>query len=85
MSRNMRQLMTDLCGWHPLRAEEVASLLGKDRKYLRNRHLTAMVQDGTLVFAYPESPNHKGQSYRLPPKQGDDKSSIPAKNRHDMG
>jgi ATP-dependent DNA helicase RecG len=59
-----RQLIADLCQWHELRADELASFLGKDRKYLRNHHLTEMVKTGRLVFLYPESPNHKWQAYK---------------------
>ena len=62
----LRQLIRDLCGWHAMRGEELASSLGKDLKYLRNRHLSAMVQSGELAFQYPESPNHKLQAYKLP-------------------
>lgn len=61
---SLRQLLVYLCQWHELRADELASLLGKDRKYLRNHHLTEMVKTGRLVFAYPESPNHKWQAYK---------------------
>jgi hypothetical protein len=64
----LRQLICDLCGWQPLRGEELATLLGKDLKYLRNKHLSSMVQAGELVFQYPESPNHALQAYKLPPK-----------------
>ena len=39
----LRQLIRDLCGWQALRGEELATLLGKDLKYLRNKHLSAMV------------------------------------------
>ncbi len=61
----LRQLIRDLCGWQPLRGEELATLLGKDLKYLRNKHLSAMVATAELVFQYPESPNHALQAYKL--------------------
>lgn len=64
----LRQLIRDLCGWQALRGEELATLLGKDLKYLRNKHLSAMVQVGKLAFQYPESPNHALQAYKLPDK-----------------
>jgi ATP-dependent DNA helicase RecG len=65
---DLRQLIRDLCKWHPLRGEELATLLHKDLKYLRNKHLTEMVQTGQLAFLYPESPNHALQAYTLPIK-----------------
>ena len=62
----LRQIIRDLCGWRPLRGEELAALLHKDLKYLRNKHLTRMVRAGELAFLYPESPNHALQAYLLP-------------------
>jgi ATP-dependent DNA helicase RecG len=59
----LRQLILDLCSWQALRADELATLLHKDKKYLRNKHLTPMVQAKELSFLYPESPNHKWQAY----------------------
>ena len=67
---SLRQLIVDLCQWHELRADELALLLGKDRKYLRNHHLTEMVKAGRLVFLYPESPNHKWQAYKRAEQEG---------------
>ena len=60
----LRALICDLCGWHPLRGDELATLLGKYLKYLRNQHLSALIQAGALVFLYPESPNHSLQAYK---------------------
>jgi ATP-dependent DNA helicase RecG len=62
----LRALICDLCGWHSLRGEELATLLGKDLKYLRNQHLSTLIQTGELAFLYPESPNHKLQAYQRP-------------------
>ena len=64
----LRQLILDLCGWRALKGEELAAILGKDLKYLRNRYLSAMVRSGALVFQYPESPSHKRQAYKLADK-----------------
>lgn len=65
----LRALIRDLCGWQALRGEELATLLHKDLKYLRNKHLTEMVQTGELAFLFPESPNHALQAYKLPAKK----------------
>lgn len=51
----LRQLICILCSWRSLRGEELATLLGKDLKYLRNKHLTVMVQNGQLGLLYPEA------------------------------
>ncbi|PWB39224.1 MAG: ATP-dependent DNA helicase RecG [Rhodocyclales bacterium] len=68
-TESLRQLIRDLCGWQPLRGEELATLLHKDLKYLRNKHLSEMVQAGDLAFLYPESPNHALQAYTLPTRK----------------
>ena len=65
----MRQLIRDLCEWQPLRGEKLATLLQKDLKYLRNKHLSEMVQAGDLAFLYPESPNLALQAYTLPARK----------------
>ena len=65
-SAGLRWIIRDLCRWRPLRGEELATLLHKDLKYLRNKHLTRMVRAGELAFLYPESPNHALQAYLLP-------------------
>ena len=67
----LRALIRDLCGWQALRGEELATLLHKDLKYLRNKHLTEMVQTGELAFLFPESPNHALQAYKLPARKQD--------------
>lgn len=68
----LRQIIRDLCGWQPLRGEELATLLHKDLKYLRNKHLPKMMQGGELAFLFPESPSHALQAYTLPTmKRGD--------------
>lgn len=68
-TESLRQLIRDLCEWQPLRGEELATLLHKDLKYLRNKHLSEMVQAGDLAFLYPESPNHALQAYTLPARK----------------
>ncbi len=68
----LRQLIRALCGWQPLRGEELAILLHKDLKYLRNKHLSEMIQTGQIAFLYPESPNHALQAYALPTKNMED-------------
>lgn len=65
----LRQLIRALCGWQALRGEELATLLHKDLKYLRNKHLTEMMHGGELTFLFPESPNHALQAYKLPARK----------------
>jgi hypothetical protein len=54
-----------------LRSEELATLLGKDLKYLRNKTLSDMVHSGQLSLRYPESPNQPHQAYVVPTDGGE--------------
>jgi ATP-dependent DNA helicase RecG len=62
----LRELLVALCCWQPLSGEQLATLLGKDRHYLRNKHLIPMVRAGQLRLRYPESANHPHQAYLAP-------------------
>lgn len=62
----LRCLIIRLCAWQPLTGEQLATLLKKDRHYLRNKHLIPMARDGHLVLRYPESAKHPHQAYLVP-------------------
>jgi ATP-dependent DNA helicase RecG len=62
----LRQAIVRLCAWAPLTVEQLATLLGKSRDYLRNKHLIPMVSQGQLRFRYPESAKHPHQAYVAP-------------------
>lgn len=59
----LRDGIRRLCAWAPLTGDQLATLLDKDRHYLRNKHLIPMVRDGLLKFRYPESAKHPNQAY----------------------
>lgn len=62
----LRSGISRLCAWRALRADELATLLQRDRHYLRNKHLIPMVRDGQLALRFPENSNHPRQAYILP-------------------
>lgn len=62
----LRQAIVLLCTWKPLTVDELATLLGKSRNYLRNKHLIPMISSGQLRFRYPESAKHPNQAYVAP-------------------
>ena len=64
-SQALRSGILSLCAWHALTADELATLLQRDRHYLRNKHLIPMVRDGELALRFPENPNHPRQAYTL--------------------
>jgi ATP-dependent DNA helicase RecG len=59
----LHDLIIRLCTWQPLTGEQLATLLKKDRHYLRNKHLTPMIATGELTLRYPESAKHPHQAY----------------------
>ena len=59
----LRSAIVHFCAWRALTVDELATLLGRKRDYLRNKHLIPMVRDGQLRFRYPESAKHPHQAY----------------------
>jgi ATP-dependent DNA helicase RecG len=60
----LRRAIADLCAWRPLSGDDLAGLLGRNRVYLVNEHLSPMIRDGTLAYTLPDQPNHPQQKYR---------------------
>jgi ATP-dependent DNA helicase RecG len=65
-SAALRSGILKLCAWSVLTGDELATLLQRDRHYLRNKHLIPMLRDGQLALRYPDTPNHPDQAYKLP-------------------
>ena len=63
-SKALRNAVLQLCDWQPMTVDELATLLGRERNYLRNKHLADMIKNGDLEFLYPESINHPYQAYK---------------------
>lgn len=59
----LRAAIVRFCAWRALSVDELATLLGRKRDYLRNKHLIPMVREGALRFRYPESAKHPHQAY----------------------
>ena len=59
-----QQIISDLCAWKPLSAEEIAGLIGKTSSYVSQKYLYAMVRDGRLTYLYPAMVKHPGQKYQ---------------------
>lgn len=57
-------LVVDLCRVREFSAEELAALLGRDRKYVMNNYLRPLLQQGRVVYTIPEQPRHPAQRYR---------------------
>jgi ATP-dependent DNA helicase RecG len=58
-----RQLVADLCRGCFLTAEQIASLIGRDRDKTQERFLNPMVEEGLLEMQYPRELKHPNQAY----------------------
>ncbi|MFP4098421.1 MAG: ATP-binding protein [Alphaproteobacteria bacterium] len=66
-----RAVITKLCTWQALSAEQLTEILGKtDKKNLVRTHLNPMVNDGELAYTYPDMVNHPQQKYTVAAKNG---------------
>ena len=64
--RALRDLLLRLCGLHPWTADELADVLGRNRKHLTDRHLSQMVKLGLLTRTR-RSPTDPAQAYTTAP------------------
>lgn len=62
----MKKLIKDLCSYGPLQLGQLARILNRDPKYLRDHYLIKMVRDNELVYQYPSEPAHPQQAYAIP-------------------
>ena len=56
--------VVDLCRLRAWQAEELATLLRRHARYVRNNYLRPLMRDGRLVMTRPEEPNDPEQAYR---------------------
>jgi ATP-dependent DNA helicase RecG len=59
----IKSIIRQLCSLHPLKLSEIASVLGRHPKYVRENYLTAMVESGELEYKFPKNPAHPQQAY----------------------
>jgi len=60
----VKDLIVSFCSLHPLRLSEIAAVLSKNPKYVRENYLNAMIDLGELEHVFPDQPNHPQQAYR---------------------
>ncbi len=66
-SQEVQELIRTLCAWKALRPVEIAHLLGRNQRNIRDRFLTPMVRDGVLHYVFPSNPSHPRQAYKTNP------------------
>jgi ATP-dependent DNA helicase RecG len=60
----VRSVILSLCSEGTFSSEQIASLLNRTRKNIRDRYLGPMVAEGLLELLYPNSPNRPDQAYK---------------------
>lgn len=59
----VRQTIVELCRVRPLRLAELARLLSREPKALRQQYLNSLLDEGQLRYLYPGEPTHPHQAY----------------------
>jgi len=59
-----KNVIARLCAWRPLRAEDIAAILGRGRAYVNRTYLGPMIREGQLEYVHPDQPAHPQQAYR---------------------
>jgi len=60
-----QRVVMEICRLRAWRAEELALLLNRNSRHVRNTYLRPLIRDGLLVMANPEEPNDPQQAYRV--------------------
>ena len=60
-----RDVIVRMCSWGYLTIADLSTLLGRSPLPLRRNYLTPMVKEGILELAFPHTPSHPKQGYRL--------------------
>ena len=61
----LRDALLGVCRQRYYSAEELANITGRNAEYLQKGYLSPMVAEGSLVYRYPDDPNHPQQAYGL--------------------
>ena len=73
----LNQLVLDVCRVRPFTADELATLLARNRKYMQDRVLAPLRSQGALMLTIPDQPHHPDQAYSTPPGTGKDRFVRP--------
>ena len=60
----IKQIIKQLCSSRPFRPSEIALLLQKNQRHIRDYYLTPMVESGELELGFPDNPTYFLQSYQ---------------------
>ena len=61
----IKQVIKQLCASRPFKPGEIALLLKRNHRYVRDYFLAPMVESGELELVFPENPAHPQQAYQV--------------------
>lgn len=67
----VQNVVVELCRLQPRSAEELALLLARNSRHVRNSYLRPLTRDGRLVMTNPDEPNDPQQAYRAVGEHGE--------------
>lgn len=57
-------MIVEICRQRAWQADELAALVRRHPRYVRNNYLRPLMRDGRLVMTNPQEPNDPQQAYR---------------------
>lgn len=60
----VKEIIKKLCSLKPFKPQEIADILKRNQKYVRDTYLTPMVEASELELIFPNTPAHPQQAYR---------------------
>lgn len=76
----LRSVLRELCALRSFTPAELGRLVGMRPDRLVERHLSPMVEEGSLSRVHPDHPTHPEQAYRAVARIHPDPSSVPEKD-----
>ena len=60
----VQTVIVELCKLQPMRLEQIADLLKRNKNYIQDNYLNPLIKQGILEYVYPNNPTHPQQAYR---------------------
>lgn len=63
--KDMKEIILQLCSWKELSNTELAKILNRNDKYLKNNYLKPLVKERKIAYTIPEMITHPYQKYKV--------------------
>ena len=71
--KDMKEIILQLCSWKELSNTELAKILSRNDKYLKNNYLKPLVKERKIAYTIPEMITHPYQKYKVVSENLEDK------------